>query len=132
MSKISKVGISPALGQGPKAVKLLIRLQIAEFTNQDLARKEQQKLRAANIDSYVRTEEGQKARVYTGSYSDENTALKEQKRLAGMGISSSLKKTESTVATFLLSAGSFSTREAALEMAAKLEKEGVKSTVAIH
>ncbi len=132
MSKINKAGLSTFLEQGLKKDQPIIRLYIGEFSDQESARKEQEKLRTTNVESYILMNGSNKLQVFVGAYLDQNLASKEQHRLSNLGINLSLKKVVVSVPTFLLSAGTFKTRETALEMAVELEKQGVKSSVVIQ
>jgi cell division protein FtsN len=127
--KIKKTGLSPVVEQGPKRNKPMIRLYFGEFSNQATARREQNKLRAAKADSFFLMDGDRRFHVYAGSYIDQKGAEKEQQRLASLGIKLSLKQVVVPVPTFLLTVGSFPTREAALEKAVELEKQGVKAVV---
>lgn len=127
--KIKSVGLSPVVKEGPKKKETMIRLYIGEFPDQNSARKELKKLHNAKADGFFIMSGKQKCQVYAGSYYNEDDAEKEQKRLAGLGINTSKKKLSVSVQTFLLTAGSFPTREAALKEAAKLEAQGLKPVV---
>ena len=127
--KIKKTGLTPVVEQGPKSNEPMIRLYFGEFSNQATARKEQNKLRAAKADSFILMDGDRRFHVYAGSYIDQKGAKKEQRRLAALGIKLSLKQVVVPVPTYLLTAGSFPTEEAALEKAVELEKWGVKSVV---
>ena len=132
MSRINKAGLSPLLEQGLKMDQPIIRLYIGEFSDQELVRKEQEKLRNSNVHSYILMDGSKKLHVFVGAYLDQNVASKEQQRLSDLGINLSLKRVLVSVPTFLLTVGSFQSRVTALETAVKLEKQGVKSTVVIQ
>ena len=132
MSKIYKTGLSTSLEQGLKKDQPIIRLYIGEFSDQESVRKEQEKLRNANIESYFLMSGSNKLQVFVGVYLDQDLASKELQRLSNLGISLSLKRTVVSIPTLLLSAGNFKTRELALDMAVELEKQGVKSSVIIQ
>jgi hypothetical protein len=127
--KLRKMGQVPVVEEGPKRKEPMLRLYAGAFPNLEAAKKQQEKLRANNVESFILLERDRKSHLYTGSYSDQNAAAKQQKRLADLGIKVSLKKVVVSVPTFHLTAGSFPTRGAALEVAAELEKQGVKSVV---
>lgn len=129
MRKINKAGLSTSLEQVLKKDQPIIRLFMGEFSDQESARKAQEKLRTAKIESYTLMSGNNMFQVFVGAYLDQNLASKEQQRLSNLGINLSLKKIAVSVPTFLLSAGSFKTRKTALQMAMELEKQGVKSSV---
>jgi cell division septation protein DedD len=127
--KVTSAGLSPFVTAGPKREVPMIRLHVGDFPNQESARKELVKLRRAGADGFIlRNQEG-RYDVYDGSYSNQEGAVREQKRLAGRGIKVSLKNVSVPLPTLVLTAGSFPTREAALQEAAKLEQQGLKAVV---
>jgi outer membrane protein TolC len=127
--KIKNAGLSPVVKQGPKRKEPMTNLYIGEFSDQESARKELNTLRNAKADGFISKNGERSFHVYAGSYFEQKGAAKEQQRLAALGIKLSLKQVVVSVPTFLLTAGSFPTREAALEKGAELEKEGLKSVV---
>lgn len=129
MSKINKVGLSPLLDQGLKMDHTISRLYAGEFTDQESAWKKQEKLRAANVNSYIINDGSKIMHVCVGAYLDHDFASKELQRLSGLGINLSLKRVVISLPTFLLTVGSYNSRETALEVARELKKQGVKSTV---
>ncbi|NTV48496.1 MAG: hypothetical protein HGB32_11995 [Geobacteraceae bacterium] len=132
MSKINKAGLSPLLDQGLKMDQTIIRLYAGEFSDQESARKVQEKLRAANVNSYIINDGSKIMHVCVGAYLDHDFASKELQRLSGLGINLSPKRVVVSLPTFLLTVGSYNSRETALEMARELKKQGVKSTVVIQ
>lgn len=132
MIKINKAGLSPLLNQGSKMDHTIIRLYAGDFSDQVSARMEQEKLQAANVNSYIINDGNKIMHVCVGAYLDHDFASKELQRLSGLGIKLSQKKVVVSLPTFLLTVGSYNSRETALEMARELKKQGVKSTVAIR
>lgn len=127
--KVTSAGLSPFVTAGPKREVPMIRLHVGDFPNQESARKELVKLRRAGAAGFIlRNQEG-RYEVYGGSYSNREGAVREQKRLAGRGIKVSLKNVSVPLPTLVLTAGSFPTRVAALQEAAKLEQQGLKAVV---
>jgi hypothetical protein len=125
---IKDSGLLPVVIPGPKKVMPMIRLSIVEYTDQKSALKELDRLRKAKVDGFMLMNRG-KYHVYAGSYFDQKGAALEQRRLASLGIKSNLQRKSVPVPTFLLTAGSFPTREAALEGAMKLGKQGGQAVV---
>lgn len=127
--KIRNAGLAFAVEQGPKKKGPMTRLYVGEFPSQEAARKELHKLRAAKIDGFFLMDEDKKFHVYAGSFANEKRAEKELQRIAARGMKLSLKQVVVAVPTYLLTAGSFPTRVAALAMALELERQGVNSVV---
>ena len=127
--KIRNAGLAFAVEPGPKKKGTMTRLYVGEFPSQEAARKELHKLRAAKIDGFFLIDEDKKFHVYAGSFANEKRAEKERQRIAARGMKISLKQVVVAVPTYLLTAGSFPTRVAALAMALELERQGVNSVV---
>lgn len=130
VKKVKSVGLKPVVEMGDKKMEPMVRLYVAEFPSQALARKEIEKLKSAKVDGFFLKDEDGKYRVYAGSYASEKRAEAERDRAAALGVSLTLKQVMVAVPTFLLVAGSFPTRESALGLAAKLEAQGLKVEVA--
>lgn len=130
VKKVKSVGLKPVVEMGDKKMEPMVRLYVAEFPSQALARKEIEKLKSAKVDGFFLKDEDGKYRVYAGSYASEKRAEAERDRGAALGVSLTLKQVMVAVPTFLLVAGSFPTRESALGLAAKLEAQGLKVEVA--
>lgn len=127
--KIRNVGLSAVVKQGAKKKEPMIRLLVGEFPDQDAARRELAKLRNITRDCFVLKNEKRQYSLYAGTYHDQKSATREQERLAAQGVKTSREKKTVSVPTFLLTAGSFPTREAAMKEAVKLEKEGLKPVI---
>ena len=127
--RIKKAGLEPVVEQGAKKNKAMVRLHVGEFPSQESARKELDKLSAAEVDGFFLLEADRKFHVYAGSYSDEKGAAQERQRLAALGIALTLKQVVVALPNFLLTAGSFPSRLAASAMAEELERQGVNSVV---
>jgi len=126
--KIAEAGLSPVVIQGPKTEAAMIRLQLEAPTDQQSARRALDRLKKANGQGIILLKEG-KYRVYAGSYYDERVAEKEQERLATFGIKASMHAIMVPVPTLLLTAGTFTTREAAHEQELKLQKRGLETVI---
>ena len=127
--KIRSAGLSAEVKQGAKKKEPMIRLLAGEFPDQDSARRELAKLRNITRDCFVLKNEKRLYSLYAGTYHDQKSATREQERLAAQGVKTSQEKKAVSVPTFLLTAGSFPTREAAMKEAVKLEKQGLKPVV---
>ncbi|ABQ24747.1 TolC family protein [Geotalea uraniireducens] len=127
--KVQRAGLSPVVKKGPTKKEPMLGLYIGEFPDRESARKELDKLRSVNAKGLIIKSGAGKYSVYAGSYVNRKYAAKELERLAALGIKLSMKNISVSVPTSLLTAGSFPTREAAMNEAAKLEKQGLKPVV---
>jgi outer membrane protein len=129
IQKLKRSGLITTVKQGPKKITPLIRLLVAEFPDQGAATQALNKLRAATAQGFILKSNAQKYALYAGSHFDRKSALREQARLSRNGVATSLKSVSVPLPTFVLTAGSFPTREGALAEAAKLEKQDLKPVV---
>jgi hypothetical protein len=127
--RVKSLGLEPVVEPGEKKKEPMTRLSLGEYPSQAAAKKGLEKLRAAKVEGFFLLEEDQKYHVYAGSYSDEKGAAKELQRFASLGLKLSLKQVVVAVPTYVLTAGNFPTREAALAKAEELDKQGVKTRV---
>jgi hypothetical protein len=127
--RVKSLGLEPVVEPGEKKKEPMTRLSLGEYPSQAAAKKGLEKLRAAKVEGFFLLEEDQKYHVYAGSYSDEKGAAKELQRFAALGLKLSLKQVVVAVPTFVLTAGNFPTREAALAKAEELERQGVRTRV---
>jgi len=129
VKKIKQAGLAPTVKEGPKKKTAVIRLYLAEFGEQEAAGRELSRLHAAGAHGFTVKTGEQKYTVYAGSLFDQKSALQEQARLSKHGIKTTLKNVSVALPTFELTAGTFPSREAAQENAAKLEKQHLKAAV---
>lgn len=127
--KIKSAGLKPVVEPGPKKKEQMSRIHVGEYADQKAAEKMLQKLRKAKAEQFLLQDKTGKFNVYAGSYFDKLGAVDEQLRLAGFGITTELKQISVQVPTFVLTAGSFKSQEAATQKGAELERLGVKPTV---
>lgn len=127
--RIEMAGVAPVVAPGPKRKEPMTRIYLGEFASQQAAKKTLDKLRSVNAENFVLTDKAGKLHIYAGSYFDQKSAAKEKQRFAALGIKSDLKQVVVSVPTFVLTAGCFRTREAAMGKVAELEQLGVKSVV---
>lgn len=127
-AKVRDAGLTPVVKEGGRKKEPMVRLLFGEFGDQETARKELQKLRAATVEGFV-LNEGGKYRVYAGSYFVKERALKEQERLEALGYRLSLSKASVTVPTLLLTAGKYGSREEAIKDVSRLKKKGLSPSV---
>lgn len=127
--KIKSAGLVPVIEPGPRKTQLMIRIHVGEFADQKGADKMLQKLRKAKAEHFALKDKRGRLHVYAGSYFNPSGAVDEQIRLSDCGINSEQREVSVTVPTFLVSAGSFASQEAAARKVAELEPLGVKPLV---
>lgn len=127
--KIKRAGMKPVVEPGPRKKQQMSRIHVGEYADQKSAEKMLQKLRKAKAEQFILQDKTGKFTVYAGSYFDKLGAVDEQLRLAGFGITTELRQISVQVPTFVLTAGSFKSQEAAAQKGAELERLGVKPTV---
>ncbi len=127
--KVKIAGLEPLVSVGPKQPRLVIRLNAGDYQNQQTAQEELRKLRAANAAGFILKRGRAGYRLYAGSYFSQDSALKEKQRLAALGADLMLEEARVLLPTSLLTAGQFSSHEAALAGAAKLESLGIQAVV---
>jgi hypothetical protein len=128
LAKLNKGGVAPVQRKKVAKLELVHRLFLAEFDNHDAASAELRRLRQVTASAFMLPENG-KYRVYAGSYLYEGGAAIEQERLAGKGVKLSRKSAKVTIPKTRVTAGTFSTREAAQEGANRLKKRGITAMV---
>lgn len=129
VKKIKRAGLVPLVKRGPEKMETMIRLYVAEYPNQKLAQMEIGRLRRLKAEGFIITAKEGQITVYAGSFRDQKQAVIEQERLAALGVKTVLKDTPVLLVPYLLTAGSFATRESAVKNAAKLEKQGLKAVI---
>lgn len=129
--KLQEAGVTAMVVQGPKKKVPMIRLLMEQASPVDeaLARKQLDALQKADVSGMVLVGKDGKRRVYAGSFFNEKLAAKEQQRLAALGMKTSFQRVELPMPTWLLTAGRFPSREAALEEWTRLKKQGVEPAV---
>ena len=127
--KIESAGLTPVVKKGGKRTCPVIRLLAGDFAELGEAQQELERLRHLNLAGFILKNEKQRYCTYAGSFSSAEGAAKEQKRLAALGIELRRQNSSVSLPTYLLTAGSFPTREAAMEESGKLLKQGVNSIV---
>jgi cell division protein FtsN len=123
-SAIKKAGLTPVSSRGPKQPTLMYRLFVAGYSDASVAANERNKLLESTPDAFVLLNDGN-YELFAGSYHEEGRAVKLRDRLAARGIKTELRQVTAPVATRMLSAGAFPTREAAGAVAERLKKDGI-------
>jgi hypothetical protein len=127
-AKLERAGFKPVSVAAKKRNEPMNRLHVADFSTQSEAQAELNRVRAACKDAFALKENGRYA-VYAGSYYAYERAIEVRDQLNGKGINPTIRKSVVPVSAYTLTAGSFSTREDALEEAARLKKLGFKPFV---
>ncbi len=125
---LKKLGLVPVVSSGPKRSTHMYRLHVAEYNDAATAAAEKKKLLEAAPDAFV-LPHGGVYELIAGSYHEEGGGKMEQERLSTWGVTVQLIQVLTPVATRQLSAGVFSTSEAAAALAAKLKGNGISCTV---
>ena len=127
--KVINAGLVPLVSAGTKQPREVIRLNAGDYQKQPAAQTELDKLYAANAGGFILNRGKAGFRLYAGSFFSRNSALKEQQRLAALGIVMTLEEATVQLPTSLLTAGRFTSREAAVAGALKLKKLGIAAVV---
>jgi cell division protein FtsN len=127
-AKLKKAGLAPAVKKGDMKQEPMTRLYLATYPNYDEAAAALKQLRQSSGDGFF-LPEGDRYAVYAGSYFQESRAAVEQDRLSGKGIKTVMRKVKVPVPTYRMTAGSFSTREDAVQAVARLKKSGIRAAV---
>lgn len=127
-AKVVKAGLAPVSVVAKKRSEPMNRLYVADFDSPVEAQAELSRVRAASKDAFLLKENGRYA-VYAGSYFEYERAVDVREQLKGKGINPTLRKSVAPVPAYTLTAGSFASREDALEGAARLKKIGFKPFV---
>lgn len=127
-AKLKKAAIAPVAKKSVKRQEPMNRLFLAEFSGQDAAQAEMERLKKLTADAFVLQENGKYA-VYAGSYYLEGPAAVEQDRLYDKGVKLVMKKATAPITVTRLTAGSFATKEEARKAAARLKKQGLAAQV---
>ncbi len=127
-AKLVKAGLAPVSVVTKKRNEPMNRLHVADFDSPVEAQAELSRVRAASKDAFLLKENGRYA-VYAGSYYAYERAVDVREQLKGKGINPTLRKSVAPVPAYTLTAGSFASREDALEGAARLKKIGFKPFV---
>ncbi|MBC8016951.1 MAG: TolC family protein [Verrucomicrobia bacterium] len=129
IKRIKRAGLVPLVKRGPARTEAMIRLHVADYPDQKTARLEIGRLARLKVDGFIIIGEGGIFSVYAGSFRARKQAGIEQERLAALGVKTVLQDTSVPLATYLLTVGRFTTREAAARNATKLEEQGLKPAI---
>jgi len=124
--KIVLSGLVPVVRDNLKLEKHVFRLFVGNYPDSMAAKKALEPLAKTHSSTFILKNAAHGYDAYASSFFTPERAETEQKRLAARGISLSLKKASVSLPAFEVTAGSFSTREAAEEWADKLREQGLE------
>ena len=127
--RLKKLGLVPVTSSASKRSTRMYRLHVAEYNDATTAAAERKKLMEAAPDAFV-LPHGGVYELIAGSYHEEEGGKIEQERLSTWGVTAQLIQVLTPVATRQLTAGVFSTGEAAAALATRLKVNGISCTVA--
>jgi hypothetical protein len=127
--KVAGAGLTSMVVQGPKKKAPVIRLEVEGCTDQESAHKLLERVKNCNGDGFIVVDRARKYHLYAGSFTDQKLARAEQRRLASLGIRSVQQKKLVDLPVLVLTAGNFSTEEAAREKLKQMEKDGLHPVV---
>jgi cell division protein FtsN len=125
-AKLKKSGITPVKINSISTTEPMKRIFIADFTDQDAADMELQKLKKLTADAFLVVDNGT-YNLYAGSYFSESRLNTEVKRLTASGIKPVVKKApiDIMVKVNRLTAGSFDSAEEAAKAVKRFKKQGL-------
>ena len=128
MSRVRKAGLEPVIKTGEKKKITMNRLHVADYESREKAQEQLERVRRATSDAFV-IQNGGKFILFAGSYMLEARASAEKERLQAVGITTSTRKTEVSIATKNLTAGTYKEKKAADAALKKLKDAGVKASL---
>ena len=128
MNKVKNTGLTPLMTSGPKRPVTMHRLFYAEYSSKDEAKQAVEKLQRTSGGGFS-VQRGDKHEVYAGSYAVLSGAQAEQQRLAAAGVKVTIKKSQVSLASRKLTAGTFTDRKVAEDALKKLKSAGISAAV---
>ncbi len=120
-AKLKKSGIVPVRMTAITAPEPMKRLAVAQFTDQDVAEAELQKLKRLTADAFLVADDGTYS-IYAGSYFSEGRLHYEQRRLGAKGIKTVVKTVQVPIKVMRVSAGSYASATEARNDEQRLKK----------
>jgi cell division protein FtsN len=127
-AKLKKSGIVPVRMIAITAPEPMKRLAVAQFTDQDVAEAEFQKLKKLTADAFLVADDGTYS-LYAGSYFSAGRLHSEQRRLGAKGIKTVVKKVQVPIKVMRVSAGSYASAAEARNDEQRLKKLGLTAKV---
>jgi cell division septation protein DedD len=126
--KVKKAGLTPVVkAEGTKKVTMT-RLFLGSYKDKGTADRELARLKQFSDGAFI-MQEGSGYAVYGGSYSVATMAKQERDRLADLGMTLVLKHAKIPMSVKKLTAGHFSSKQAANNAVGRLKKHGIRATV---
>jgi cell division protein FtsN len=127
-AKLKKSGITPVKIYAITTTEPMNRIFIANFTDQDTAEAELQKLKKLTADAFLVVDNGT-YNLYAGSYFSESRLNSEVKRLTARGIKPVVKKAQINIKVKItrVTAGSFESAEEAAKAIKRFKKQGIST-----
>lgn len=122
---IKQSGLVPVVTGGLHQERQVVRLLVGEFEKLSAAKKALADLESARIKGFILKNTSLRYDLFAGSFFTLQGAETEQRRLAARGVKLQLRRVSVSLPAYLLTAGSFTTREAAMAGAAELRKKGL-------
>ena len=129
-AKLKKSGIVPVRMTAITAPEPMKRLAVAQFTDQDVAEAEFQKLKKLTADAFLVADNGTYS-LYAGSYFSEGRLHSEQRRLGARGIKTVVKTVQVPIKVMRVSAGSYASAADARSDEQRLKKLGLIAKVIV-
>ena len=127
-AKLKKSGIVPVRVTAVTAPETMKRLEVALFTDQNVAEAELQKLMTISSDSFLVADNGTYS-LYAGSYFGEERLRYMQRRLSAKGIKTVVRKVQVPIKVMRVSAGSYASAGEARSDEMRLKKLGLTAKV---
>jgi len=127
-AKLKKSGIAPVKKSVVTASEPMNRLFVAQFSDQDRAEAELQKLKKLTADAFLVAEEGAYS-LYAGSYLTGARVKAELQRLSVKGIKPLVRKIQLPIKVTRVMAGSYASQEEARRDVQRLKKMGLTTSV---
>jgi cell division protein FtsN len=124
LSEVKRVGLTPVMTSGPRRQVTMNRLFLGDYAAKQDAQQAVEKLRSTGGSGFI-LQQGDKYEVYAGSYAVLSGAQTEQQRLAAAGVKVVVRKTQVSLASRKLTAGTYTDRKAAEAALKKLKTAGI-------
>jgi SPOR domain len=128
LTKLKKNGIDPVKNELVSATEPMNRLYVGEYTDQDIAVAELQKLKKLTEDAFI-IAEGSYYSLYAGSYFTASRLKLETIRLAAKGVKTVVRTVPLKIMVTRIRAGNYASLESARKAAHDLNSMGLKVSV---
>lgn len=122
--KIARAGLAPVVADGPRQERQVTRLLIGEYQDLATARQALDQLGNSHSGFILKNRSGHYD-AFAGSFFARQGAEIEQQRLSARGLDLQLREVAVVLPTFIVTAGSFSSKDLAAEHGRKLEQQGL-------